>query len=258
MKNGEHAPQLAQTGLKTTVTNTRCSICRDKGEDRREAINRALSRGFSHKDIEAMTGIASRTIGNHSQHLPEIYREAKEKGVLNQAIDINTELREQLHFAKELRLSAREWLNDPTTGRVSFEPRASEVSVIYSDPLDVNNQGDPKKKKSNLQIMIDRIEGDKCESPIAIVAVDFRKVVFDALSATDTVIDKFAKIQGEYQKERQNEKDFEEVFNFAKWIRQFGTLEQVEEFLDRFPMFSEIDKSKVRARLEVTQIEGVQ
>jgi DNA-binding NarL/FixJ family response regulator len=69
--NVKEDTHLAQTGTETeTVITTNCSICRGKRSDRREAINRALGRGMSYRDIEVMTGVAYRTIGNHAQHLP--------------------------------------------------------------------------------------------------------------------------------------------------------------------------------------------
>jgi hypothetical protein len=194
--------QSAQIGTKNiTVTTTRCSICRGKRSDKREAINRALGMGISYRDIEAMTGVAYRTIGNHAQHLPEIFKEAKDKGILEQPIDVLSEFMEQLNFAKDLRAAAAAWLRCPETGKITLEPRASEINVVYLDPSDLTQSGEMKKKKANLQILLDRIEGNKCEPVLAIVSTDIRKFAFDSLSAADTAIDKFAKIGGAYAKE---------------------------------------------------------
>lgn len=196
---------LAQSGTEIdTVTMTNCSICRGRRREKREAINRALGKGISYRDIEAMTGVAYRTIGNHAQHLPAIFKEAKEKGILEQSIDVWSEFGEQLVFAKELRAAAAAWLRCPETGKITLEPRASEVNVIYLDPRDRTQSGEMKKKKANLQVVLDRIEGELCESPIALVSSDIRKFSFDALSAAETTIDKFAKLAGEYQKDRDN------------------------------------------------------
>ncbi len=201
----EENNQSAQSGTETnTVTTTNCSICRGRRIDKREAINRALGKGISYRDIEAMTNVAYRTIGNHAQHLPAIFKEAKEKGILEQPIDVWKEFGEQLAFAKELRAAAANWLRCPETGKITLEPRASEVNVIYLDPNDRAPSGEMKKKKANLQMMLERIEGKMCDSPIAIVSSDIRKFSFDALGAAETTIDKFAKLAGEYQKEREN------------------------------------------------------
>ncbi len=121
----EEDNQSAQSVTETnTVTTTNCSICRGKRIDKREAINRALGKGISYRDIEAMTGVAYRTIGNHAQHLPAIFKEAKEKGILQQPIDVWKEFGEQLAFAKELRAAAAAWLRCPETGKITLEPLA--------------------------------------------------------------------------------------------------------------------------------------
>lgn len=194
--------QVAQTGVEIkSLADTRCSICRGKRIAKREAINTALGKGLSWNEIESLTGVPSRTVGNHAQHLPAIFKEAKAKGILEQPIDVWKEFGEQLAFAKELRAAAAAWLRCPETGKITLEPRASEVNVIYLDPNDTTQSGEMKKKKANLQVMLDRIEGKLCESPVAVVSSDIRKFSFDALSAAETTIDKFAKMGGNYVKE---------------------------------------------------------
>jgi hypothetical protein len=140
-----------------------------------------------------------------------IFREAKEKGILEQPIDVWNEFREQLAFAKELRAAAAEWLRCPETGRITLEPRASEVNVIYLDPNDTTQSGEMKRKKANLQTMLDHLEGKECHSPVAIISTDIRKFSFDALGAAETTIDKFAKLSGEYQKERENSDELNQL-----------------------------------------------
>jgi hypothetical protein len=197
-----------------------------------------------------MTGVPYRTIGNHAQHLPAIFKEAKAKGILEQPIDVWKEFGEQLAFAKELRAAAAAWLRCPETGRITLEPRASEVSVIYLDPNDTNQSGDMKRKKANLQTMLDRIEGETCASPVAIISTDIRKFSFDALGAAETTIDKFAKLSGEYQKERENS---DELTQLKKQIEKVAE-SQGTDYQTELHIFLEEYADKIKPDLKTQLI----
>lgn len=198
--------QLAQTGTETgTVTTTNCSICRGKKIEKREAINRALGKGISYRDIEAMTGVAYRTIGNHAQHLPAIFREAKEKGILGQSVDVHQEFSEQLQFAKKMRVAAQDYLSHPDTGEICLFPRSDEITVVYEDLQDLTAKGEPKRKSDTLDILLERVKTGSVEPQRTIIKhVDMRSFALDAIRTADMCVDKFAKLAGEYQKDREN------------------------------------------------------
>lgn len=195
--------QLAQTGTESgTAVSTNCSICRGKKIEKREAINRALGKGISYRDIEAMTGVAYRTIGNHAQHLPAIFREAKEKGILGQSVDVHQEFSEQLRFAKKMRVAAEGYLSHPDTGEICFFPRSDEITVIYEDLQDLTAKGEPKRKSDTLDILLDRIKSGRVEPQRTITKhVDMRSFSLDAIKTADMCVDKFAKLNGDYIKE---------------------------------------------------------
>lgn len=198
--------QPARTGTDSdTVLATNCSICRGRKADKREAINRALAQGMSYRDIEALTGVAYRTVGNHAAHLPDIYRQARQHGILNQAVDVYAELREQLSFAKDLRMAARRYLSDPVTGELTLLPRSDEITVVYEDYNDRNAQNEPKRKRDSLDYLLSRAAAPGKINPLQIITrhVDLRSFALDAIRTADTVIDKFARIEGSYQKDNQ-------------------------------------------------------
>lgn len=198
--------QTAQNGTVTnSVTTTNCSICCGKKAEKREAINRALGKGISYRDIEAMTGVAYRTIGNHAQHLPAIFKEAKEKGILAQTVDVQSEFYEQLALAKDMRTAAKKYLSHPETGEICLFPRSDEISVVYEDYADLSPQGNPKKKTDSLDILLERAETGNVEPKRTIIKhVDMRSFALDAIKTADMCVDKFAKLAGEYQKDREN------------------------------------------------------
>ena len=204
--------QPAQNGLENqSVVNTKCTICRGKRADKREAINAALGKGLSHKDIEALTGVPSRTIGNHAQHLPELFRQAKERGILEQPIDVYREFRELLDFAKPLCAAAREYLSDDS-GKIVLVSRAHEISVMYEDSSDKTAKGDPKRKIDSLEALLERAEAGGVSISRAVVKhVDIRSFALDAIRTGESCIDKFAKLGGDYQENRRNEADMKNL-----------------------------------------------
>lgn len=142
---------------------------------------------------------------------------------INQAINHYQEIADQLVFAKDLRQAAREYLSDPATDRLTLIPRAGEISVVYEDLKDTSPQGTPKKKTDNLDTLLERAK-DGGIVPIRTIAkhIDIRQFALNAINTVDTVLDKIAKVEGLYQKDKDNEKTIENYRNITEQlIRKF-------------------------------------
>jgi DNA-binding CsgD family transcriptional regulator len=125
------------------------------------------------------------------------------------AVDVRREFGQQLRFAKKLRQAAEEVLSDPNDPlKLTIIPRADEIEVVYYDHNDLF-MGQPKRKKAMLSALMEALveqagfEADK----FTVKHVDIRKFALDAISVTDTCIDKFAKLQGDYVDAKKNPSD---------------------------------------------------
>ena len=134
----------------------------------------------------------------------DIHALIEEKRV-EQAIDHYNELVQLLNFAKELIAAAREILTDSETGKITLAPNADEIEVVYLDHADTDAQLKPKRKKMLLQKIIDSVQSIEPRFKYEVAqlkSVDIRDFALKTISAADSVLDKFAKVDGHYQKLR--------------------------------------------------------
>lgn len=136
-----------------------------------------------------------------------------EKDKREVAVNVRKEFGEQLKFAKKLREAAEEYLSsesDPM--RLVLIPRADEIEVVYFDFADKTERGEPKKKTASLHALLAKTEGLNIEADkINIKHVDMRKFALDAINTTDTCIDKFAKLGGDYTRDKVNPANITDV-----------------------------------------------
>lgn len=172
------------------------------------------------------------------------------------AIDHYEEIRKQLEFAKELQQAAREWLTDPNTGGITLEPRAEEVQVIWLDHADLNAQLKPKKKKEKLSDIIDNVQGIvHTFQPTAsiIQTADLRNYALDTIKIVDLVLDKFARVDGHYVKERENDEFTSLKMMIERRAGEKGISYQLEikNYLQNFGMMAKPQlKQLLEAELE--------
>lgn len=147
---------------------------------------------------------------------------------IDNAVDAFSELCEQLDFAKAIRTAAREYLNDEK-GNISLAPRADEIDVLYWDLESV--PGVPTKAKAPLDELLERAQSDTVR-PVRpyIKGIDMREFALKAINTTDSIVDKFIKIEGLYTKERDNPDELR------------NTIEAIKFFLDKHP---EADREEV-------------
>lgn len=193
----------------------RCSICARKDVKK---VNEAICNNLSYRSIAQRFGVIHTTLQRHIEtclglELATIQQKHREQ----QAIDVYEEFKEQLAFAKDLRVAAREYLSDVADPlRLSITPKAHEIEVTYFDHNDMEMVGEvmrPKKKTAQLSTILESIfaEGNLEPDKYKITTIDIRKFALDAINTTDTCIDKFAKLSGEYTKEKDNPQRLAEV-----------------------------------------------
>lgn len=180
-----------------------------------KTINSQIRSSVSLRDIARQFNLSKDGVHRHIEACLELTIGAliKEKKV-KQAINVYEEFLEQLEFAKELRIAAREYLSNPNDPlKLIIIPRADEIDVVYFDYAERDERGNPKKKTANLHALLQRIECDEGTAfepdKVQIKHVDLRKFALDAINTADTCIDKFAKLGGAYQQDQKNKTDLE-------------------------------------------------
>ena len=119
---------------------------------------------------------------------------------------MHEEFVKNLEFVGKLRDASERWLVDPANpDTFTIDPRADEIDCVYFDYEDKDAQGNPKRKVECLQELLARLQGTRYESDTQFVkAADIREFALKTCDRIDTTLDKFAKMGGEYTKERVN------------------------------------------------------
>lgn len=186
-------------------TGRKCSICEhaDKQEINRMIFDgkafRAISRQFS--DGDSMRDAISRHAENCLKaDLKAVIRENR----LTDAVNVYEEFRQMLNDTQRLHRACVNWLTNPTTGEIDLNPRAFEIDVIYLDYADKTANGEPKRKNDTLQKLIERTEQTNRVGFVMSEAktADIRKLILDTVKQSESLLDKFAKIQGTYAPEK--------------------------------------------------------
>jgi hypothetical protein len=101
-------------------------------------------------------------------------------------------------------------------GDLCFDPRAHEINVVYQDWTDLNKQtGEPKLKSASLSALLAKVAEAGFEPKHSYIkAEDARKGFRDCLNTLESLTDKVIKLQGGYQKDRDN------VFDELKELRE--------------------------------------
>lgn len=125
-------------------------------------------------------------------------------------VDVKKEFARQLDFAKELREAAREYLT--VDGEINFaDPREDEVVIVVRDHDNLNEKGKPTLKS----IPLTELLAGFAENGLDVAKVKMEPMTrqfaleyaLKTISSADGCIDKFAKLGGEYTKEKENPQD---------------------------------------------------
>lgn len=199
---------------KKSAVGRKCSVCthKDVGE-----INLLIAQPVSFRSISSQFGMSHPAVSRHAQNCLEFDVSALvAEQKITQIINVYDEFCEQLAFAKQLRRAAQEYLSDASDPlKLSITPKAHEIEVTYFDYNDIETLGTgpnaverPKKKTAMLSVILESIANDWMEpDKFKIATIDIRKFALDAIHTTDVCIDKFAKLGGDYTKEKANPAD---------------------------------------------------
>ncbi|HXG86103.1 MAG TPA: hypothetical protein VNI84_18935 [Pyrinomonadaceae bacterium] len=237
----------------------RCSIC---AHDELKNINLLINEGKSFRRIASqILGSENRyrSISRHVEKCLNLEINALiRKNRINNAIDHYAELLEQLDFAKELQTAAKEWLSDPKTGRISFMPRADELDIIYLDGHLLDLFGRPTRQRQSLQDIIDNIQ--QVAPNIKVIGhtyktSDTREYAVKTIAGVDSLLDKFAKVEGHYQKDKDAaEETFEKVVSaFSYWLEDNQTVSESEKakWLQRFALGAGVEAKRLARHVGV-------
>jgi len=198
----------------------KCSICTHAKVDE---INRKVVEGGSFRGIARHFDTDDSSLMRHVSNCLEVEIRAliKEQKIA-QAVNVYEEFQEQLAFAKNLRDTAKNYLSDPDDPFELFiGPQAHEIDITYYDFNDLEEVGSgenvtlkPKKKKAKLNVILAELAGRGIESSrVDVKTLDIRKFALDAISTADVCIDKFARMGGAYQKDKNNQADVSELID---------------------------------------------
>lgn len=203
-----------------------------------KTINSQIRSSVSLRNIALQFGMSHTAVNRHAETCLGLTIGALiEQGKIERAIDVHEEFREQLTFAKQLRLAAQEYLGNPNDPlRLLITPKAHEIEVTYFDHNDLVPVGigetvvmKPKKKVAQLSVILEAVYADGNLEPdkYKVTTIDIRKFALDTINTTDTCIDKFAKLGGAYTQDKPNTAVIQEFMH--KFLTRF------EEHAKGFP-----------------------
>lgn len=238
-----------------TRVSSRCSVCLNIAV---KEINAAVRKGRSLRDTAGQYGVSKSSVARHTENCLKIdLRAVLEEKRINQTVEHYQELIKQLEFAKAIQKAVREQLVDSVSGKVTFVSRANEIEVIYPDFGDLNDQGIPKQKKTKLSDVIlsiaKHIQGFEYAT-YQIKSIDLFDAALKTIDAIDKILDKFAKVDGHYQKERENDEKLNRVAKaFLTWLEDHQEVPESKRplWLQRFAENSGVDFKKLANRVGV-------
>jgi len=138
-----------------------CSIC---GHDQRDVIDKLLVSGsLSIRRIAARFIVSATSLRRHKEkHIPAGLAIAQQVTDVTRAVNLREELQECVTRVRKLSDACDVWLRDPEQpDRYSVDPRAEDISVIYSE---LNAEGKRVRHKAKLSTLLSKVS-DRAETP---------------------------------------------------------------------------------------------
>lgn len=257
-KNSRKKPEHKTTALQVIPKVKLGRSCRACSSLNVKQINSAIGNGKSFRDIAGQFGLSKSSVARHTENCLklDIHALLKERR-LDQAVDHYKELHKQLEFAHEMQDAARELLTDTNTGKITLAPRDYEVEVLYLDYADTDPlTGLPKRKKEKLSeilLAVQQIRSGFSFTGVGIKTINYFDAAIKTIDAIDKVLDKFAKVDGHYQKERESDEKLSKV---AMAFKKFMEVEpehqkDAENWLQIFAKQSGVDLKRLADRVGV-------
>jgi AraC-like DNA-binding protein len=239
-----------------TRVSSRCSICLHIAV---KNINAAVRKGRSLRDTAGQFGVSKSSLARHTENCLKLDLQAllKEKRI-EQAVEHYQELIKQLEFSKELQEAVRELLTDTKTDKITLAPRDYEIEVLYLDYADLDiATGLPKRKKEKLSDIIQSIATHKSGfnfQGFQVKTINYFDAAINSIEAVDKVLDKFAKVDGHYQKERESDETLNRVAKaFLTWLEDHQEVPESKRplWLQRFAENSGVDLKRLADRVGI-------
>lgn len=169
-----------------------------QGEAKGNGVQAARIAGYKGKD-ETLRAIASENLTKPNIRSILAQNTAQASAIAQkQAINVYEEFRKNFEFVGKLRGACENWLN--VGGEFAIEPRTNEIDVVYWD------QATKQHVTERLDRVLAKAEllGELPKLTPFIKTVDLREYALKVIDRIDTTLDKFAKMGGDYTKEREN------------------------------------------------------
>jgi head-tail adaptor len=198
-----------------------CIIC---SHPKAAEIDKALAMpGARATSVARLFDVHPATLTNHLKtHIPKFLEAAEAAVRVERGLDIKEVVFRNADVLSKSIRACDKWLTDPDNpDEYTFDPRSHELLVVYLDKNDCDEKGNPKRKKTNLQRLLDMATiPDRPFDWASDQTVDVWAHSLKTIREWNDLIDRWAKLNGLYQKERANEAD-EEAKRAAeiKWLR---------------------------------------
>lgn len=175
------------------------------GEAKGNATESARLAGYKGNDV-TLGQVGAENL-KKPQILTAIRNRSQEVLKKNEAKIINTRegFNKNFEFVSKLSDAAEKWLQHPNDADAfTIDPRAEEIDVVYLDYA----TDPPTRKCERLDVLLARLEANHIVNPTPFVkTTDLREYALKCIDRLDTVLDKFAKLDGEYTREKPNPAD---------------------------------------------------
>lgn len=187
-------------------------------------------------------------------------------------VDVYLEFQKNLEFVGKLRDASEKWLQHPESDVFSIDPRGDEIDIVYFDYEDKDQSGNPKRKVACLQDVLAKLQGTRYESDAQFIkTVDLREYALKAVDRIETTLDKFAKMGGDYSKEKENPQTLAVFRTTIERLAADPRIETIEQFVEQLfaaiPAFQQLQDSVTSKEFflvnkgdyeKIQQLKGVQ
>lgn len=209
-----------------------------------------MVRGTSLRDIAGQFQISKSNLNRHQKCIAEAIATGRMARQLRSVENIDRELEECFTHARLLRAACHEWLLDPDDPtKYTLEARSGDITVIFDEQVEngTDSKGDTRYKalrqRGKLNALLLQVAQGTGYTVVGAESKysDPRKLILDSFGSMSDLIDKLAKLTGQYQQDRQNEDDKRErreIAVEALWLLSIRrgeqkTREEIAEEMDR-------------------------
>lgn len=208
-----------------------CTIC---SNDQKLAIDAQIAVGKSYRGIARQFSVSDDAITRHVKScIPQALEAARQQEKAKSGLVVEDEVQKVFRRLNKLIDACDEWLTDPDDPeKYTLEPRDNELQVIYLDPTDRDQDGNPKRKRDSLRGLLERIEGEQFEAlKIESKHADPRELVVKTAAQIGGQLELYARLLGLFQKPRDNDKDVERREREAEENRRWANslIKQVQK-----------------------------